>query len=493
MPFPYSGTGGAAVKVERKHGKLPVTKLSTEGGLFPHWRDNGTLEWGSGDRYFSHSVANHRTDTVTIRLTVPRDIPSGAVAFTNAHIVTLNHRAVVTGTLVVQRNRIACVGRCAVPAGARVFNGSGKTIVPGFIDVHSHNYREHRGIIPQHNYEGAIFLAYGVTTTMDPSMWSQNLFPTAELVEAGAVVGPRVFTTGDPLYAGDGSRQEDFTSYEVAEAGIRKLARWGAVSLKEYQEPRREQRQWVTDIARKLGLQVTAENGDLEYTLGMIMDGHTGFEHPLSYTPLYADLTTFLGRAHATYSPTFMVGGPGPWNEEYWYQDSEVWKDPKTRRFMPWVQYLPQTRRRMLRPATDYSFPWLAQGLADIVAAGGYGAIGAHGQHNGLGSHWEVWMAASAMGPMGALEVASLHGARFIGREQDLGSLEVGKLADFMVLNRDPLLDIKNTTDIQYVVKNGVVYDDETLDEVWPRQRPYGTPYWVVPDALKQDDKPIRP
>jgi hypothetical protein len=188
-----------------------------------------------------------------------------------------------------------------------------------------------------------------------------------------------------------------------------------------------------------------------------------------------------------------MVGGPGPWNEEYWYQDSEVWKDPKTRRFMPWVQYLPQTRRRMLRPATDYSFPWLAQGLADIVAAGGYGAIGAHGQHNGLGSHWEVWMAASAMGPMGALEVASLHGARFIGREQDLGSLEVGKLADFMVLNRDPLLDIKNTTDIQYVVKNGVVYDDETLDEVWPRQRPYGTPYWVVPDALKQDDKPIRP
>ena len=100
-------------------------------------------------------------------------------------------------------------------------------------------------------------------------------------------------------------------------------------------------------------------------------------------------------------------------------------------------------------------------------------------------------MAASATGPMGALEIASLHGARFIGREQDLGSLEVGKLADFMVLNRNPLDDIRFTTDIQYVVKGGVVYDDDTLDEVWPVQRAYGTPHWVTLDALKRGAIPI--
>ena len=128
-----------------------------------------------------------------------------------------------------------------------------------------------------------------------------------------------------------------------------------------------------------------------------------------------------------------------------------------------------------------------------VGLGGGYGAIGAHGQHNGLGSHWETWMAASALGPMGALEVASLHGARFIGKEQDLGSIEVGKLADFMILNSNPLVDIRNTADIMYVVKGGVVYDDETLNELWPRQRTFGTGRWVIPDALKQDDKPIRP
>ncbi len=492
-PFPYAGSGGAAVRIDRARAKLPTTRLSKEGGLFPRWRDNVTVEFGSADRYYTYSVDTKRADTVAIRLAVPRDIPQGVAAFTNARIITLDQKRVVTGTVVVTGSRISCVGRCQVPSGARVFNAGGKTIVPGFIDVHSHNYREHRGIIPQRNTEGAIFLAYGITTTMDPSMWSQNLFPTAEMVDAGLVVGPRVFTTGDPLYSGDGSRQEEFTSYEVAEAGIKKLASWGAVSLKQYLQPRRDQRQWVTDVARKVGVQVTSENDNLEYTLGMIMDGHTGFEHPMSYTPLYGDFTTFLGKAQATYSPTFMVGGPGPWNEEYWYQQSEVWKDAKTRRFMPWLQFIPQTRERMTRPATDYSYPWIAQGLADIVAAGGFGSIGAHGQHNGLGSHWETWMAASAMGPMGALEVASLHAARFIGKEKDLGSIAVGKLADFMVLNADPLLDIRNTADIQFVVKGGVVYDDETLDEVWPRQRKYGIGHWVNPDALKQDDKPIRP
>ena len=490
-PFPYEGTGGATISIDRNRPRLPATRLTREGGLFPTWRSDSVLDYGSADRFYSYSVASKRADTTRLALTVPRDIPSGTVAFTNARIVTLRNRAVVNGTLVVRGNRIACVGQCSVPAGARTFDARGKTLIPGFIDVHSHNYREHRGIIPQQNQEGAIFLSYGITTTMDPSMWSQNLFPTAEMVEAGLVVGPRVFSTGDPLYSGDGSRQENFLTAEIAEAGIVKLKRWGAVSLKQYQQPRRDQRQWVMEAARKHGMQVTSENGDLEYTLGMIMDGHTGFEHPMSYTPMYSDVTTFFGKAQATYSPTYMVGGPGPWNEEYWYQESEVWKDPKTRRFMPWVQFVPQTRRRMTRPASDYSFPWIAQGLADIIAAGGFGSIGAHGQHNGLGSHWETWMTASATGAMGALEVASLHAARFIGREQDLGSLEVGKLADFMVLNRNPLENIRFTTDIQYVVKGGVVYDDDTLDELWPRRRPYGTPYWLVPDALKGGVLPV--
>jgi len=85
----------------------------------------------------------------------------------------------------------------------------------------------------------------------------------------------------------------------------------------------------VSDVARKMKLRVTAEGGDLEYNLSMIMDGQTGWEHAMGYAPTFDDVAKFFGLAGATYSPTFMVGGFSAWNEEFYYQDSEVWKDEK--------------------------------------------------------------------------------------------------------------------------------------------------------------------
>jgi hypothetical protein len=237
-------------------------------------------------------------------------------------------------------------------------------------------------------------------------------------------------------------------------------------------------------------MNVTAEGDSLAYDLGMTMDGQTGFEHPLSYVPLYGDATKFFGMAHVFYSPTAIVGGAGPWNEEYFFQSSDLWKDAKLRRFTPWRQLLAHLRRRMLRPDTDYSYPLIAQALADVVANGGYGAIGGHGQQNGIGSQWELWMYASALGPMGALRVATVDGARYLGLEQDLGSLTVGKLADIVVLNKNPLDDIHNANDIQYVMKGGVLYNADTLDEVWPASVPFGDDYWVFPPAMRSDTRP---
>lgn len=151
---------------------------------------------------------------------------------------------------------------------------------------------------------------------------------------------------------------------------------------------------------------------------------------------------------------------------------------------------IPGTRRRMLRPVTDYSYPMVAQGLADIVAHGGYGSIGSHGQQHGLGSHWETWAAASALGPMGALEVASLHGAHFLGAEKDLGSLEAGKFGDLMVLNSNPLENIHNTKDILYVMKAHAVRRGHARRGL-AREEAVGRYYWVNPDALRSDNLPI--
>ncbi len=379
-PFPRAGTGGVPVAMKKKDGALPVRRLSTEGGLYPYWRNANSLGFGGGPRFYIYDVAAETTDTFDVRLMVPRPIPGGSVALTGARVITLENRNVIeSGTVLVEGSRITCVGQCDASGADRVIDVSGATIVPGFIDMHAHHYREHKGIIPKHNFESAVYLAYGVTANLDNSMWSQSVFATAELVRAGLVVGPRAYSTGDPLYRGDGSRRNEITSYEVAQQEVNRLASWGAVAVKQYLQARRDQRQWVTDAARKNGMMVTSEGGDLAYNIGMILDGHTAWEHPMSYTPLYQDAARFFGIAGATYSPTFIVGGPGAWNEEFFFAERDVWKDEKQRRFMPWRQTMPHMRRRMLRPDTDYSYPMIAQALADIIEHGGWGAIGSHG------------------------------------------------------------------------------------------------------------------
>ncbi len=491
-PLPPSGVGGAPVELRKRGAPVPVHQLTTEGGLYPRWLDNDRLEYGSAQRFFVHNVASGDTDTMHIRLSLDRRIPDGTLALTNARVVTLADRAVhENATIVIEGSRIACVGECDTVGADRTMDMTGKTIIPGFVDMHAHHYREHKGLIPKRDFESAVYLAYGVTANLDNSMWSQNVFASAELIRAGAVVGPRTYSTGDPLYRSDGARQNDLTSYEVAEQNINRLASWGATALKQYLQPRRDQRQWVSDIARKQGLMVTSENNDIPYTLGMIMDGQTAFEHPMTYLPLYRDFTRFLGLAGAVYSPTFTVGGIGPWNEEFFFAESEVWLDEKQREWMPWRQVIPHLRRRWERPATDYSFPFIAMGMMDVIEAGGWGAIGSHGQAHAIASHWEIWMVESASDPMTALEVASLHGAVFLGAERDIGSIEVGKLADLLVLNSNPLDNIRNTTDIMYVAQGGIVRDALTLDEVWPNQTPYGEHWWVDPNAWLMDDRPV--
>jgi Tol biopolymer transport system component/imidazolonepropionase-like amidohydrolase len=491
-PLPYVGTGGEALSLDKRDGELPVRRLSLEGGLFPRWRDVSTVEFGSGPTYIAYDVASETADTVELELMVDRGVPEGSIAFTGARIVTLEDVGVLeTGTVVVEGARIACVGDCDTSGVGDVVDASGKTVIPGFVDMHSHHYREHRGYRPLRDYEAAIYLAYGVTTSLDNSMWSQNIFPTAELIEAGRMIGPRTFSTGDPLYRGDAARQNELSSYEEAAHDVRRLKSWGATSIKQYMQPRRNQRQWVSDVARDEGLMVTAEGGDLFYNISMVVDGQTAWEHPLSYIPIFGDVAKFFGRAGIVYSPTFVVAGPGPANIDYWFAESDVWRDEKQRRWMPWRMNAGHLRRRMLRPGTDYSFPMIAQGLADIIAEGGYGAIGSHGEHHGPDAQWEVWMAAAGMSELQALEVASLHGAWFLGAQEDLGSIRAGKLADLLVLDANPLEDIRNTAAIRWVVKGGVVYEADTLDEIWPRQRAFGPYTWVDEDALRRDARPV--
>lgn len=482
-PLPWPGAAGEPVEIDRRDSKLPIKELSQQGGNFPRWLDSDTLQWGSGNWFFTYNGKTEKTSSTEIRLAVPRSLPVGTVALLGARIITMaGDQIIERGDLVVRNGRIAAVGQSGqvrIPPEAYRVDVRGKTIIPGLIDVHLHAHRDAAGIVAQRNWEMAANLAYGVTSALDPAAWAQNVFTTAELIEAGAMRGPRVFSTGPTLSGGDGARRDRVENLDDARRLVKRIKSYGATTIKQYQQPRREQRQMLVEAAREAGLMVTSEgDADPLFCIGLTMDGHTGFEHPILAVPLYRDVTEFLGQAGVFYSPTFVVGGPGPWSEDYFYQESEIWKNEKLRRFTPWRKLEVHTRRRMLRPVTDYPFPLVAQGLADIIRAGGYGAIGAHGQQQGIASHFEIWALASAMPALEALRVATLHGAMMIGIQQDVGSLEVGKLADLVVLNANPLENIRNTTNIRYVMKAGKLYDGDRLDELWPAQEPFGDFYW---------------
>jgi Tol biopolymer transport system component len=492
-PLPLNTTGTEAIRFDRKAAAFSIKAASLDGGMYPRWHDATSVEYGNANKYFVYHLGTGKTDSAEIHLSVPRAMPRGSIALTHARIITLKNKQVIdSGTIVAKAGRITCVGDCSTADVSQVIDAQGKTIIPGWIDMHAHHHRESAGITPTHNFESAIYLAYGVTTTLDPATWSEEVFPLAEMIEAGRAIGPRTFSTATPLYGSSSANNNELTSYAVTEHEVRRLAAYGVITLKQYLQPDREQRQWITEIARKQGLKVTGEGSmDLLHKISMLMDGQTGFEHPTPNVPLYGDVAKFFGQAHTVYSPTLMVGGTAPWNEEYFDQISDVWKDAKLQRWTPWRELLPHLRRRWLRPPTDYHFGVQAQGVADIIANGGYAAIGSHGQAHGIGAHWEVWMYASALGNMGALEVASVHGAHFLGADKDLGTLEPGKLADLMILNANPLEDIHNTANIAMVMKAGTLYDADTLDEIWPEKRPFGVYYWVNLDQLRSDTRPV--
>ncbi|RKZ56325.1 MAG: hypothetical protein DRQ44_16810 [Gammaproteobacteria bacterium] len=279
----------------------------------------------------------------------------------------------------------------------------------------------------------------------------------------------------------------------MVEMDIARKAHWGAVSIKSYILDRRDQRQWVVEAARKHGVNVTSESGNLSLNLSHFMDGYTGMEHGVFGSGLmaYDDAVQFLAQSGSNASTTFGVQGPGPMSEDYFITETEVWKDAKLRRWLPWRYYQPLLRRAIERPKTDYGFPMLAESIKALVEGGGLASVGGHGDLHGLSTHWEIWMLAEAMAPLDALEIATLGGARYIGVGSELGSLEQGKIADILVLNKNPLEDIHNTTDIKYVMKGGVLYDGDTLDEVWPEQKPYGAMPWIQKAALQSNTLPV--
>ena len=496
LPLP---PGGNPLDISTSVGSVTMTKASGDGGNFPHWANGGrTLAWSLGATLFTADVGNlfqlaaegeegyeAPTSGVSMAMELEADRPTSAVAFTGARIVTMageDGGVIDDGVLVVDGNRISAVGATGtvtIPDGAATVDVTGKTIIPGLIDAHAHGGAG-VGMLPEQNWEHYATLAFGVTTIHDPSNDATEIFAAAEMQRTGQILAPRIYSTGDIIYGAKSGYFAEINSLDDAREHVRRLKAQGAGSVKNYNQPRRDQRQQVAVAAREENMLVVAEGGSLFHMdLSLVADGNSALEHNLPQSSLYGDVLQFWGQTEVAYTPTLGVTYGGLRGEDYWYMKSNVWEHPILSRFVPPHILQPRSVRRTKAPEEDFYHVISARTSKALADRGVLVSIGAHGQREGLASHWEIWtLAQGGMSSIEALAAATIVPARALGYSDDLGSLEAGKLADLVVIDADVVADIYQSDKVDMVMLNGRLYDAQTLDEQITGNRKTQPFYW---------------
>lgn len=483
---------GSAQDLSSGNKSIPLTRLTKDAGSYIHWsNDSKRLFWTLGEQYYAQDVKNAfpfvdgaaqgsrevAPDSLSIGLKLKADAPSGIIALTGARIITMKGDEVIeNGSVLIENNKIVSIGKAAdvkVPEQAKVVDLNGKTIMPGMVDVHAHLRTSPDGISPQTDWSYLANLSFGVTTAHDPSSNTEMVFSQAEMLKAGRMIGPRLYSTGSILYGADADMKVVVNSLDDALSSLRRLKAVGAFSVKSYNQPRREQRQQILEAARQLKMEVVPEGGSTFYTnLNMVIDGHTGLEHSLPVSPVYKDVVSLWKNTQVGYTPTLIVAYGGQWGENYWYDRTNVWENERLLAFTPRSIIDERARRRTTSEYGDYNHIDVSKAAKQLADAGVKVNLGAHGQIQGLGAHWELWMLAQGgMSPLQAIRAATLNGASYLGMDKEIGSLEVGKLADLVIMDANPLEDIRNSEKIKYVMINGRLYDSMTMNELISREK----------------------
>ncbi|MAO65146.1 MAG: amidohydrolase [Balneola sp.] len=526
VTVPQVGGEAPSIRVGGSSSSFPTKKLTDIGGQFPAWSwDADRAHWSIGNAHVIYDLEaaeayedsveaakemeaeeeeesdpeeesgeeadeakeeekedeGYKPQEIKISVMADRDIPEGELVLRGATVITMDGDEIIENAdLVIRNNRIVGVGargEVEIPSGADIKDVSGKTIIPGFVDTHAH-FRHpvnlHRGEF----WSYLTNLAYGVITTRDPQTATTDVLTYQDLVHAGELLGPRVYSTGPGVFSSENIEDLD----HAREVMKRYSDYYDTKTIKMYGAGNREQRQWIIQAAKEMELMPTTEGAlDFKENLTQVIDGYPGHEHSFPVFPLYRDVIDLVAFSRTVYTPTLLVAYGGPWAENYYYATERPHDDLKLQRFMPHNNLDERTRRRTSGwfMKEEHVFEEQSVFVKDLFEAGGRAGVGSHGQLQGLGYHWELWaMQSGGISEHDILKVATIQGAEAIGLDTDLGTIEEGKLADLLILNSNPLDDIRNSKDLEFILKNGYMYEAETLDEVFPKQKELPTFWW---------------
>jgi imidazolonepropionase-like amidohydrolase/Tol biopolymer transport system component len=495
---------GNELEVELAKASPLETRLTSVGADFFDWADGGrTITWALGATFFREKLADvqqgsfepplgtdiERTgvEHTSVAVEVPRDTPKGAIVLRGGTAITMQDRqgdgVIPDADVVIVDDHIAAVGKrgsVPVPSDARIFDETGRFIVPGFIDDHIHWGSIRRGILDTECWEFQAALAYGVTASLDPSSLSIDTFTYQDMLDAGMMIGSRIYTTGPALFS--------FNHIDSEEEALDNISRnpefYRTRNLKEYRTGNRRQRELVAEAARTLGMLTTTEGAlDMKLDMTQIQDGIPGNEHAYTAVPIADDIVQLFTRSGVSYTPTLQISNGGMWGQSYFFSRESPYLEQKLRHFTPHFVLARKMERLHWGLPQEYSFPSVAEGAARIQRAGGLVGVGSHGEVPGVGFHYELQaLAMGGMTPAEVLWAATMGSAKTIGRDGELGSLTPGKYADLIVMDKDPMRDIHNTLSIRWVMKNGRLYDGSTLDQVWPQHREQPLTWWQRDD-----------
>lgn len=465
-------------------------KVTDMGADFFDWRADGGLIWSVGNylQTLPSPAAPVPGSHVELVAELPRARPAGSVLLRGARALTMagGDQVIEDADILVTGDRIAGIGprgSIKVPAGTPTRELGGKTVAPGFIDDHDHIGGVRRNVIGYEEWGLRARLAFGVTSSFDPSTLGIDQVAYQDLIDAGLIVGPRLRSTGPALFS-----KERFTSLDQVRAVLRRYRdAWGLRNIKQYRGESRTVRQWIAIAARELGILPTTEGShNPKLILTQTIDGYAGNEHALPIAPFQEDVIGLYQRMRTSYVSTLLVNTSGPSARHYYVAKHDPALDAKVRRFWSPTAIAHKLAHREWSSLDASRMPALAADAARLAASGGLVGMGSHGDEPGIGFHYEMEAhATGGMTPMAILHAATAGAAETIGRLDDMGTLEPGKYADLVVFDADPLADIRNSRSVKLVMRGGQLFDADTLDELWPVARKLPPP-WFAQDQSER-------